>query len=306
MKSEHQVDTDALTDFLKELLIRQIDEPAKKWLLEKLKGLDRQPQPRDLFLMFSAVPRFLGKSKLDITTEEVTRLKELRQGLSLEGWTIPQTARVLTLCSFQFEDETPFLQLLDQIFSIAEVTELVALYSALPLLPYPDLLKTRASEGIRTNMSVVFDAVVLNSPFPCEYLDEAAWNQMVLKALFMERPLYKIYGLEQRANLQLSKMISNFAHERWVAGRLTSPEMWRPIGKYGPDTIYQDLERLASIDHPDQQAAAILTAGTLNTKEAKSFLERHSLVAAEVSENNTTWDDVGIRWLAHQNLSNLR
>jgi len=127
MKSEHQVDTDALTDFLKELVIRQIDEPAKKWLLEKLKGLDRQPQPRDLFLMFSAVPRFLGKSKLDITTEEVTRLKELRQGLSLEGWTIPQTARVLTLCSFQFEDETPFLQLLDQIFSIAEVTELVAL-----------------------------------------------------------------------------------------------------------------------------------------------------------------------------------
>lgn len=301
MNSELQVNTGALTEFLKELLIRQIDEPAEKWLLEKLAALNQQPQPRDLFLMFSAVPRFLGKNQLNLTTEEVNRLKELRKGLSLEGWTVPQTARVLTLCSFQFKDANSFLQLLDQIFSIAEVAEMVALYSALPLLPYPDMLKSRAAEGIRTNMSVVFDAVVLNNPFPCEYLDEAAWNQMVLKALFMERPLYKIYGLEQRSNEQLSKMISNFAHERWVAGRPTSPEMWRPIGKYAPDTIYEDLEKLAALDHPDQQAAAILAAGSLNTKEAKYFLKSHALVAAEVSENNTTWDDIGIRWGAHHN-----
>lgn len=300
MNSKFQVDTNALTEFLEKLLIRQIDGPAQNWLLKKLELLNQQ-QPRDLFLMFSAIPRFLGKRRLDLTAEEIIRSNELRKGLSLEGWTVPQAARVLTLCSFHFKDANSFLNLLNQLFSIAEVTELVALYSSLPLLPYPDLLKARASEGVRTNMSVVFDAVVLNNPYPCEYLDEAAWNQMVLKALFMDRPLYKIYGLEERSNERLSKMISNFAHERWVAGRSTSPEMWRPIGDQGTDNIIKDLEQLMAMDHPDQQAAAILTAGALNSAEAGTFLEKHSSMAAEVDQKDITWDDIGIHWWEQNN-----
>ena len=301
MNSELQVNTEALTEFFKELLIRQIDEPAKNWLLDKLGLLNQQPQPRDLFITFSAVPRFLGKNKLQLTNEEEIRVNELRRGLSLEGWTVPQTARVLALCSFQYNDTNSFLRLLDQIFSTAEVTELVALYSALPVLPYPDMLKARASEGIRTNMSVVFDAVVLNNPYPSEYLDEAAWNQMVLKALFMDRPLYKIQGLDQRSNQQLSEMISNFAHERWAAGRPTSPEMWRPIGKYGPDNICQDFERLIGMEDLHQQAAAILAVSALGSEEARSFLSSHSSVASKVNDNNITWDEIGIRWWAQPN-----
>jgi hypothetical protein len=301
MRTELQVDADALTRFLKKLLIRQIDQPAQKWLLDKLELLNRQPQPRDLFLMFSAIPRFIGKSNLDVTNDDKIRASELRKGFSLESWTVPQTARVLALCSFQFKDASAFLRLLDQIFSIAEVTELVALYSALPLLPYPDMLTTRASEGVRTNMSVVFDAVVLNNPYPYEYLDQPAWNQMVLKALFMERPLYKIYGLAERSNKELSKMIANFAHERWAAGRSTSPEMWRPIGNKGTEGIYKDLEKLVAMDHPDQQAAAMLAAKALNSEEAKSFMNHHSLIAADVLEHKVTWDDIGKRWWEQHN-----
>jgi hypothetical protein len=150
-------------------------------------------------------------------------------------------------------------------------------------------------------MSVVFDAVVLNNPYPSEYLDEAAWNQMVLKALFMDRPLYKIQGLDQRSNQQLSEMISNFAHERWAAGRPTSPEMWRPIGKYGPDNIYQDFERLIGMEDLHQQAAAILAVSALGSEEARSFLSSHSSVASKVNDNNITWDEIGIRWWAQPN-----
>jgi len=296
MSTDYQIDTQIFSEFLEKMLMNQIDESAKNWLQEKLEVLRNQPKPRDLFLTFSAMPRFLGKDQMVMTEAEVLRASELRIGLSFTGWSVPQAARVLTLCSYPFEHGNSFVDLLDQLFSTAEVSELVALYSALPVLPYPLMLQARASEGVRTNMSVVFDAVVLDNPYPSEYLDEAAWNQMVLKALFMERPLYRIYGLDQRANRSLSKMISNFAHERWAAGRPTSPEMWRPVGKHSPEGISSDLEKLMVMDDPDQKAASVLAAQAMDTDEGESFLTKYEDAVISVRQNNVTWDDIGARW----------
>jgi hypothetical protein len=296
MSKDIQVDKETLSDFLLELLARKLDAKARDWLISKIHQIGNQPQPKDLYLTFSAIPRFLGKQSIEPDAKDIERALEIRTGLNIQGWTVTQAARALALCTYPHTDQQSYLKILDQLFSAAEVTELVALYSALPLLPYPEQLKARASEGIRTNMSVVFDAVVLNNPFPSEYLDEDAWNQMVLKALFMERPLFQIYGLEQRGNPRLSKMISNYAHERWVAGRSTSPEMWRPIGVHGTIGIYEDLEHLIGLDDPDQQAAAVLVADALGTREAQTFLDHHQEVVDEVKRNKTTWDQIGQSW----------
>jgi len=304
MGSVSQVDNKEITEFLKELLIRQLHGSASQWLSTRLESLQQNPQRRDLYLTFSAVPRFLGKGQLELTGEDLKQAENIRKGFNLTGWTVPQAARVLIVCSYSYSNPESFIEVLDQLFGAAEVSELVALYSALPVLPYPEKLKARASEGIRTNMSVVFDAVVLNNPYPSEYLNEEAWNQMVLKALFMERPLYRIYGLERRSNLNLSKMISNYAHERWVAGRSTSPEMWRPIGDQGTISIYQDLERLVSMDDPDQQAAAVLAARALNTRESQAFLDQNYSLAQQVSKKNTTWDEIGRRWMTKHHQMN--
>lgn len=301
MSADYQIDTQIFNEFLEKMLMSQIDESSKNWLQDKLDVLRNQPKPRDLFLIFSAVPRFLGKDQMEMTEAEVLRTSELRVGLSLTGWSIPQAARVLTLCSYPFESDGSFIDLMDQLFSTAEVSELVALYSALPVLPYPSKLQARASEGIRTNMTVVFDAVVLDNPYPSEYLSEAAWNQMVLKALFMERPLYRIYGLDQRANLSLSKMISNFAHERWAAGRPTSPEMWRPVGKYSPEGITSDLEKLIMMDDSDQKAASVLTAKALGTDGGDAFLTKYENAVTSVRQNKVTWDEIGARWWKSRN-----
>ncbi|MHC4925650.1 MAG: EboA domain-containing protein, partial [Planctomycetota bacterium] len=57
------------------------------------------------------------------------------------------------------------------------------------------------------------------NPVPSEVLDEAAWNQMVLKALFVEVPLAPITGLDERYNDDLAQMLTDFAAERSAAGR---------------------------------------------------------------------------------------
>jgi hypothetical protein len=300
MEPGSQADNKEIAKFLKSLLLRQLDEPASKWLTAKLASFKQNPERKNLYLTFSAVPRFLGKGQLKLSEDDLERAQNIRAGLNLSGWTVPQAARVLIVCSFPYSDPESFLEVVDQLFGAAEVSELVALYSALPVLPYPEKLRARASEGVRTNMSVVFDAVVLNNPYPSEYLDEQAWNQMVLKALFMGRPLYRIQGLQRRSNLDLSKMISDYAHERWAAGRSTSPEMWRPIGDQGTIGIYQDLEKLVSMEDPDQQAAAVLAARALSTRESQSFLDQHYSLVEQVTKQNISWDEIGRRWLEKQ------
>jgi hypothetical protein len=81
---------------------------------------------------------------------------------------------------------------LDQLFGTADVGEQTALYLSLPLLPYAASFKHRASEGIRTNMTVVFNAIALDNPYAAEFMEEAAWNQLVLKAIFVGSPLHRI------------------------------------------------------------------------------------------------------------------
>ena len=292
--------TASVSGFLKEILARQLDQQSLDWLDNKLELIKDTPRTRDLFLTFSAIPRFLGKNLLELNPEDLDKADEISSGFTIEGWSVPRAARVLVVCSYPYPGEKDFVEILDQLFATGEVSELVALYSALPVLPYPEALKARTSEGVRTNMTVVFDAVVLNNPYPAEYLDENAWNQMVLKALFMGRPLFRIVGLDQRCNAQLTKMISDYAHERWAAGRDTSPEMWRPVGSQGIISIYDDLEKLAGMSDANQQAAAVLTADSLGTKEAASFLDHHPELVKQVKENDYNWDVIGRQWLAQQ------
>jgi len=301
MSIDSQPDRAAFIDQLQKSVLDNLDQPATNWLQEKLSKIELDPKAKELYLTFSAMPRFTGKSDWNIDEGDLVKLKELKPGFSPEGWNVTRAARVLLLAHYPFSDEEEFHKITSQLFTTAEVNESVALYSALPVLPYPESLKAQAAEGVRTNMSVVFDAVVLNNPYPSEYLDQGAWNQMVLKALFMERPLYRIYGLEKRSNMELSKMISNYAHERWAAGRDTSPEMWRPITDQGTLSIYQDLQHLLTLEEELQHAAAILTARKLKTREAQAFLDQNQPLVDKITETGITWDEIGKRWWSKRN-----
>jgi hypothetical protein len=65
----------------------------------------------------------------------------------------------------------------------------------------------------------VFEAIACHNPYPFDYFDEAAWNQMVVKCVFTGAPINSIVGLEQRRNAELVQMLRDLVSERHAAGR---------------------------------------------------------------------------------------
>ena len=133
----------------------------------------------------------------------------------------------------------------------------------------------RCREGLRSNITPVFCAVAHRNPYPVEQLAEDAWNQMVLKALFVGAELDPIEGLDARANPALSRMLCDYAHERWSAGRTISPELWRCVGPHADDAAVADLERALETSDDATRAAVLATLKTCPHPRAKELLASH-------------------------------
>src|SRR5690625_5566400 len=107
------------------------------------------------------------------------------------------------------------------------MNEAVGLYQGIPVYPWPESLKLRAAEGVRSNITTVFNAIALDNPYPKEYLEQDPFNQIVLKALFVGSPLFRIVGLEERANATLARILVEYSQERRSAGRVVDRKSTR-------------------------------------------------------------------------------
>ncbi len=275
--------------------------------LEKFNGLRKKVEDglseRLLYLHFSSMPRTVGKSQLQISTRGFELLKHLPEGMDLRSWTTDQAGRTWLVLHFEAEDEEAFFQQLEKIFLTADMGESVALYQSLSLLPHPHKFVHRTTEGLRTNIVDVFDSIALDNPYPAEFLSESQWNQMVLKAAFMNRPIHRIHGLDKRANKTLAKIISDYAHERWAASRVVSPEFWRPIGPYLSEIPIEDIERLfADQDILQQSAAALVCVGSTLPK-AKKLLDDHPNLKKAIDLGTLSWQTLAQEWWAKSETS---
>ena len=290
----YQADIYATKAYLKELLERSTPPQGFTWLNQKLELLGTEAaQAKDLYIAFSAAPRFIGKEQLQLTETEKALADVIRPGFNPSRWTATQTARTLLLLSLSCKDAAQYRQQIEALFNTADMGELVALYAALPLLPHPELFVKRAAEGVRTNMGDVFEAITLDNPYPADYMEEDAWNQLVLKTLFVGKPLYRIYGIEKRSNARLARMLSDYAHERWAAGRAVSPELWRPIGPFLDDTLAEDIKKLFSQPNELEKEAAALACYHSKCHTAKTLLDSHPQLKARVENGEITWSLIG-------------
>lgn len=267
-----------------EILSTHLTAAESEWLEKQ--GAAR---PIELMTAFVAAPRFLSKRIIQPTIEQAYELNEILPGFSVEDWGFARLGRVWLLSCLDASNKEEYCTHIETLFDTAEMNELVALYSALPILAYPEQWLFRATDAVRSNMGVVFDALALRNPYPCQYFSELAWNQLVLKAIFNDKPLHYIVGLEERNNEKLVLTLSDFAHERWAAGRMVAPQVWRLVSKFLNEGLLSDVVHLfASAFEYDKQAAA-LTCYHSNYEPAKQLLATHPDLEKAVRNHQLTW-----------------
>lgn len=296
--TQPQADQSQAIHLLHHWLSRRLSKDALAWLDDKRRRVTEGAPERIFFTAFSAVPRYLSKGSLCLSQQDLHEAEAARAAWQPNNWSNDQAARALLVLALPSHDTDAYSETLDRVFSNADLGESIALYQSLPLLAHPQRHPVRAAEGIRTNMTSVFNAVALRNPYPADYLDDAAWNQMVLKAVFVESPLHLIHGIDRRVNATLARMLTDYAHERWAARRPVTPELWRPVGPYAGDETVDDLKKVLQDPDPIQQEAAALALSQSPSPRAREVLSSRPDLQSSIAGGRLTWSSFSRERLA--------
>jgi hypothetical protein len=280
--------SDAARKLLRECLLRQLDAERGAWLDAQIAELRQDPADAALDVALGMIPRRLGKAALALTDADLIAADKAIEGWDPRGWSVTDAARILLLSGLPASGK-PFAERFRSLCRMADVAELTTLYRGLPLYPDPAALEEQVGEGLRSNMRGVFEAIAHRNPYPKAHFDDHRWNHMVLKALFIGSPLAPIQGLDERANPELARIMCDFAHERWAAGRPAPFEMWRCVGPFAEGQAIDDLARvLASGEALERRAAALALAASPDRRAAR-LLQDVPALAGDISRHRLTW-----------------
>jgi hypothetical protein len=204
--------------------------------------------------------RHVRRRPLAPTEAERREAAELVPGWDPADWTLLETLRVALILARRDLAQPSFADTFENFFRYADEGESCAFYRALPLLPHGERFVWRAGEGCRTNMTSVFRAIACDSPFPVTHLDEIAWQQMLMKALFVGVPLWRVDGLDRRLNETLAVMFLDYVDERTSAGRSIPADGWLLLGSHWSDRAARAVDAALDSDATGSSAAAIALA----------------------------------------------
>jgi hypothetical protein len=279
--------THAIRAMLQSWLSERLCAEALTWVTTKIAG---EFSERAFFAAFSSLPRRVGKQDLGLTAAELTQADALCPGWYPKDWSVDQAARSLLLLALPQAEAGSLNKLLENLYATAGIAEAVALHQTLPLLPYGDRYSYWAMEGLRSHITAVFNAVALWNPYPARHFEEAAWNQLVLKAIFVGSPLHPIWGLDDRANPELARMLIDYVHERWAAHREVTPELWRLVAPHIDQAMLPDLARALETSQELQRHAVGLACAQSTDPNALKLLKFYPDLNRFVRSGNLTWE----------------
>ncbi len=257
------------------------------WLAERIAKIQDSKATKDLFMTYS-----LLASKFKATALIKSNLK-VSEAVSLfvsHKASVLEISRIYLLVKVLEIDAHYFGPKVNSIIEVADTGELETFLKYLILLPNPEVFKNTAVEALRTNIATVFDAITLNNPYPAKYFNNQQWNQMYLKAAFMERDLSMIQAIDDRANKDLTRIISDYAHERWAASRKIDPLFWRPVTGFLNDTLLLDMKRLLSSDDLQENKAGGLCCFNSKNDQALKMLNQYPQLKDKIASKEITWN----------------
>ncbi|TGL87189.1 hypothetical protein EHQ68_11570 [Leptospira congkakensis] len=267
-----------------QFLFEQTTKIEREWLEEKIKS-----NVLDLMTAFVATPRFLSKKNISYDSKSMGTMIPNLPGFDVDGWNLVRLARVWLLLHLPSEPKEQFIKNIETLFDTAELGELVALYSALPLLPYPTEWLPRATDAVRSNMGFVFDSIALRNPYPELYFPEFAWNQLVLKTIFNGKPIHWISGIDKRKNKELAISISDFISERSAAGRTVPLQIWRLLSGFTSETMADKLLHMFSSDIKAEKEVAALVCYESKDAKIRSLLKEEQGFELSIQKGELEW-----------------
>jgi hypothetical protein len=261
-------------DNLFEIIKANASQKELNWIETKAAG-----SLQSLQTAFVATPRFINKTPINTSST--------LNGVDFKIWTLDKLVRAYFLTCLGDSDKEAYNKTLNTLFETAENNEAVALISSLGLLENPEIWILKATDAVRSNIGVVFDAIAFENPYPKLYFSELAWNQLVLKCIFNDKPIHRILGLDERANKELATSISNLAHERWAAGRTIPSQAWRLVVDFLDEPIIEDIKKLFDSENQSDKLVAFLVCKQSEFTPAKSELKKH--VDLEEKAKDLTW-----------------
>jgi len=298
---------------LQSFLEPRLGEAERTWLSAASDEIEAGVDETRFGLLLSLAARKLGFAARETWALEKSELDSaatLIEGWSPERWTPLEAARVVLVVSRSDLMQPSGPAAIESAFRFADEGELCALYRSLAHLPQPAAYVWRAAEGCRTNMVTVFEANVCDTPFPALHFDAVAFNQAVIKAVFIGAPLWRLWSLDRRLSEELARMALDLIDERKSAHRCVQPDLWMCLGTFGGEAglaaieaeVAPHLETGSSLggteQHPlDGARAAVLALGRAGMSArlreleatAPDFLAAEATLALAGGANQLTW-----------------
>jgi len=168
----------------------------------------------------------------------------------VHAWTVDDAARVLLLVAAGERAEAELAEL----YRFGDAAERRGVLRALPYLPIEDRGLQLIDDAIRTNDTRLIAAAL--GPYATEHLPDAAYDQAVLKCVFVGVPITGLDGIPSRVTPDGARMLGAFVHERVAAGRDVPGEVWIVIDRFPPEPEIAAIEGELQSEFEDRRAAA--------------------------------------------------
>ena len=225
--SPYPYDFDKLEELIFTIIAQNNESNFLEWLKDSSILANESTSFNKFKVAFSLVSRKVPNQSIQVNTSQEEELKR-QFGLTITNWDLQRLCRIWMILKIDVSDKERYKTKINELFSDAEMNELAAMYAALPILAYPESWILRCAEGIRSNIGSVLDAIIINNPYPSRFLDESAWNQLILKAFFTDKDT-QIIGVKERANENLAKSLQDYIDERKAANRPIKDQLWEML-----------------------------------------------------------------------------
>lgn len=208
------------------------------WLQDVIAELRGSPEA--IRMRFAMVGRKVGREPLDPRAD----------ASDVHAWTIDDAARTLLLIALGDAADGE----LDELYRYGDAAERRGILRALAYLDLGDRGLGLVEDAIRTNDTRLIAAAL--GPYATEHLPDAAYDQAVLKCVFVGVPITGLDGVPARVTAEGARMLGAFVLERVIAGRDVPGEVWSVIDRFSPDAEISAIERELDSSFEDRRRAA--------------------------------------------------